>query len=101
MNKLVLLLLSLVLIGLVACAGNNYIKHGLTGRVYVAGNEPFTFLAIESSQGEIFKISCSDSLKKELWRFQGEEVKLKLTEIQKLDTIQIAVVKSYKLKEQK
>ena len=44
----------------------------LSGTLYIAGNEPFSYLALHTSHDDYFRIECSDSLKKELWQLQGK-----------------------------
>jgi len=48
----------------------------ITGRLYVTGNEPFVRLAIEDPNQKIYLISRQSPVYKELWKHQGEYLKL-------------------------
>jgi len=99
MNKILILLASFLIIGLIGCAGNCKTNNKLSGTLYVTGNEPFTYLALDTKDRTIYKIECSDSLKKELWQFQGQTVELKYDELKKFEKLNIAVVNGYSVKE--
>ena len=43
------------------------------GNLYVAGNEPFTYLALSTDDGN-YRIECSTNLGKELWGMQGQSI---------------------------
>ncbi len=47
----------------------------VNGTIYVAGNEPFTYLAF-SSNDDYYRIECSDSIEKELWEMQGQIISI-------------------------
>jgi len=101
-----LLIIAFIIIG---CAGNCKTKNDLdvntssveadvlSGILYVAGNEPFSYLALDTTDRTVFKIECSDSLKKELWQLQGKTVKFNINELKKSDILNVAVVKSYSI----
>ena len=98
MNKLVIILIFSFILGIIGCAGScNTVK--LSGTLYVAGNEPFTYLALDSKDGTIYKIECADSLKKDLWQLQGMTVNLYYAEIKKYDELNIAIVNGYSVKD--
>ena len=69
----------------------------LTGNLYVAGNEPFTHLAIKTEDGTVYKLKCSEQTEKELRQLQGKTLKLELSEIKKFEKVNIAVVKSFNI----
>ena len=75
MNKLHVLLFLTLILSIIGCAGN-YNTNQLSGTLYVVGNEPFTYLALDTKDGTVYKIECADSLKKELWQLQGNTVTL-------------------------
>ncbi len=98
MNKLVIILIFTFILSNIGCAGSCN-TNKLSGTLYVAGNEPFTYLALDSEDGTIYKIECPDSLKKDLWQLQGETISLNYTEIKKYDRLNIAVVIGYSIKD--
>ncbi len=99
MNKLYILLFFALIIGIIGCAGrcktSAKIENTLSGTLYVAGNEPFSYLALDTTDRIVYKIECSDSLKKELWQLQGKTVQLNYNELKNYDKLNIAVVKNY------
>lgn len=99
MNKLVIILFFTLILGIIGCAGSCNTTNKLRGTLYVAGNEPFTYLALDSNDGTIYKIECADSLKKDLWKLQGKTVNLYYDEIKKYDRLNIAVVNRYSVKD--
>jgi hypothetical protein len=46
----------------------------LEGRIYITGNEPFTRLALENTEGDVFLLQCEKELEEELWQLQGKSV---------------------------
>lgn len=100
-NKLFIILLFTIIISIIGCASSCNTSNKLSGTLYVAGNEPFTFLALDTKDRIIYKIECSDSLKKELWQLQGKTVDLNYTEIKEFDRFNIAVVTGYSIKDPK
>lgn len=98
MNKLMIILFFAFILGIIGCAGSSETNNKLTGTLYVAGNEPFTFLALDANEAKIYKIECTDSLKKDLWQLQGKKIKLKYSEIKEFDRFNIAVVTGYSIK---
>ena len=83
MNKLIVILSSILLIFISSCTSDNYIKNGVTGIINIRGNEPFTYLSIKTEEGEIFEIESTDSLRNILWNMQGLKVTLKIKELKK------------------
>ena len=96
-NKLFIILLSTIVISIIGCARNCNSNNKLSGTLYVAGNEPFTYLALDTKDRTIYKIECADSLKKELWQLQGQDVDLNYTEIKEFNKMNTAVVNGYSL----
>ena len=94
MNKLITISLLIITIVIINCAGSKV--DTIQGKLYVSGNEPFTFLIIESEDGNIYKIECSDSLQTELWKMQGEIINLEIEDIKKEKNNAMAFVKGYK-----
>jgi cell shape-determining protein MreC len=48
-----------------------------TGIFYVTGNEPFTLLAFESSDGQRFKVTKQDTTQyRQQWKLQHRKVKI-------------------------
>ena len=98
LNKIFIILLTTLAISIIGCAGNCTTNNKLSGTLYVAGNEPFTYLALDTIDDTIYKIECSDSLKKELWQLQGKIVELNYNKIKEFDKINTAVVDGYSIK---
>ena len=98
-NKLLIILLSTLIVSFIGCAGNCTTNNKLSGTLYVAGNEPFTYLALDTKDRTVYKIECSDSLKKELWQLQGNTIELNCNEIKKSDRLNTAIVNGYSLLE--
>jgi len=97
MKKLFALLTLLLITSLISCAGNNYIKNGVTGVINVRGNEPFVYLSIGTEQGNIFEIDSPDSLQKILWELQGLKVTLSIQEMRKKLNRDVVVAISHQL----
>jgi hypothetical protein len=97
-NKLFIIILTTIIISIIGCAGNCTTNNKLSGTLYVAGNEPFTYLALDTKDRTVYKIECSESLKKELWQLQGKIVELNYNKIKKFDKINTAVVDGYSIK---
>jgi len=95
-NKLFIILNSILLILLSSCTSNNYIKNGVTGIINIRGNEPFTYLSIETEEGEIFEIESSDSLRNILWEMQGLKISLEINELKKNMNRDVVVAVSHK-----
>ena len=51
------------------------------GKVYITGNEPFSQLAIEDTEGTVYLISCSKKTESELQNLQGQFLRLHYSEI--------------------
>jgi len=96
-NKLFIILLAAIIVSIIGCAGNCNNNNILSGTLYVAGNEPFTHLALDTKDDNIYKIECSDSLRKELWQLQGKIVSLGYNKIEKFDKVNILIAISYEL----
>lgn len=95
MNKVMIILFFVITLGIIGCAGSCNSTNKLSGTLYVAGNEPFTYLALDSKDGTIYKIECSDSLKNILWQLQGETVSVNYDDIKKYDRLNIVVINGY------
>jgi hypothetical protein len=98
-NKLFIILLSTIVISIIGCTGSSETNIKLKGTLYVAGNEPFTYLALDTKDRTVYKIECPDSLKKELWQLQGKTIELNCNEIKKSDRLNTAFVNGYSLLE--
>ena len=98
MNKLAVILFFTLIISTIGCTGHKTLNNEITGTLYVAGNEPFTYLALESKDRTVYKIECADSLKKDLWKLQGKTLNLYYDEIKKYNKLNIAIVNGYSVK---
>ena len=97
-NKIFIILLTTICISIIGCAGNCNTINKLSGTLYIAGNEPFTYLALDTNDRTLYKIECSDSLKKELWQLQGKVIELNYTKIKEFDRMNTVVVDGYSIK---
>jgi hypothetical protein len=87
--KILLLCLLLVIVG----------GRKLSGTVYVVGNEPFTSVAVECSNGTMYRIKTTKELEKRLRGLQGKKVELEYTKLARShegQTITVSVVKETK-----
>jgi hypothetical protein len=67
----------------------------LSGTVYVVGNEPFTSVAVECSNGKMYRIKTTKELEKRLRTLQGKKVELQYTKLVRAgdtQTITVSVV---------
>ena len=68
----------------------------LSGTVYVVGNEPFTSMAIECSNGKMYRIKTTKELEKRLRGLQGKKVEVQYTKLVRTadaQTITVSVIK--------
>lgn len=98
-NKLFIILLFTIMISIIGCVSSCNTTNKLSGTLYVAGNEPFTYLALDTKDRIVYKIECSDSLKNDLWQLQGENVSVDYNEIKKYDRLNIVVINGYSVKD--
>ena len=70
MTPLFKVLLTFIFFIFLSCSS---IDDCLYGTVYVSGNEPFTYLVIDTGDN-YYKIDCSNSVKEELWILQGKVI---------------------------
>lgn len=82
---------------LLACSGSKQDDGSglIEGKVYMTGNEPFTHLAVEREDGEVFILSGPEELMKELEEMQGMTVKLQCSKIVRGKVENRAVVERY------
>ncbi len=69
--------LLLVAISVCGCVGSKQSipeRGTITGRIFVIGNEPFTKLAIETSEGLMYPLKCDKATEFELRKNQGHMV---------------------------
>ena len=88
---LVLLLLFVAM----SCAGSGKVA----GSVYIAGNEPFTWVALAAADGTVYKISATKELEQRLRGLQGKKVEeeyTNLTDAPEGKLITVHVVKEVK-----
>ena len=90
--KTFIVLLTTISISIIGCVGNCTTNNKLSGTLYVAGNEPFTYLALKSDDDKFYKLECDDTLKKELWSMQGKIVNLQYGDIKKTDVEYVVTI---------
>jgi hypothetical protein len=79
----IVVLLTVAIIG-VSCAGEKEATKGtIQGTIYVIGNEPFTSLAVQDSEGRMYRLSTSTETRQRLLALQGRKV---IVEYSKIDT---------------
>jgi hypothetical protein len=61
-----------------ACAAQ---RGAIEGSVVVVGNEPFTSVAIRTSEGTVYRVSASRALERRLRRAQGMKIIAEYTQI--------------------
>jgi len=71
----------------------------LEGCIYLTGSEPFTKLAIESTDGNIYLLDCSEELKNKLTKMQNQTVQLLCSKIIIRENYRLAVVTGMKIVE--
>jgi uncharacterized protein YcfL len=70
------------------------IRGTVQGTVFVVGNEPFTTLAVEVSQGKMYRIATSTDVRQHLLALQGKKVEVQYSRIDTLaDGITLQVEK--------
>jgi len=61
-----------------ACAAQ---RGAIEGSVVVVGNEPFTSVAIQTSEGTVYRVSASRGLERRLRQVQGMKIIAEYTQI--------------------
>jgi uncharacterized protein YcfL len=57
------------------------IRGTIQGTIFVVGNEPFTTLAVEVSQGKMYRIATSADIRERLLALQGKKVEVQYSRI--------------------
>jgi hypothetical protein len=57
------------------------IRGTIQGTVFVVGNEPFTTLAVEVSQGRVYRIATSADIQQRLLALQGKKVEVQYSRV--------------------
>jgi hypothetical protein len=64
------------------CSSHKETTRGtIQGTVFVVGNEPFTTLAVEVSQGKMYRIASSADIRQHLLALQGKKVELQYSSV--------------------
>jgi uncharacterized protein YcfL len=64
------------------CSSHKETTRGtVQGTVFVVGNEPFTALAVEVSQGKMYRIASSAEIRQHLIALQGKKVEVEYSRI--------------------
>ncbi len=79
----------IMLVGFEACGHSREseapgVQGTLRGVVYVVGNEPFTYLALQDSAGEMHRIHGTKNLEDALYQRQGKEVVITVVRTEQL-----------------
>jgi hypothetical protein len=76
---------ALLLIGIAGCSATDGLTNGsgvVVGKVYVTGNEPFTKLALQMSDGSRYVLLCTPETDRQLSQAQGKNVKIHFSAIE-------------------
>ncbi len=80
-NRIVNIFVVLLSILLMECAtwksGDNVPKT-IEGIIVVSGNAPFEYLGLQTAEGEVYKLECSDEIKHMLLVHQGKKAVLQV-----------------------
>ncbi|MEE9190031.1 MAG: hypothetical protein V3U16_04585 [Candidatus Neomarinimicrobiota bacterium] len=77
------------------CTGIN--QQTIKGRLYVTGNEPFTQIAVETKEGEVYRLQGVKDIIGELRSLQGQIVSLTCKDIKTIDRFQSATVVKFEI----
>ena len=90
---LYLILLIVPFLGAQCTSQRETLKGTIKGTIYVIGNEPFTSLAVQPSDGKMYRISTTKDIHARLLKLQGKIVEL---EYSKVDTTKEGITFSVK-----
>ena len=80
------------------CSSKVMIQEPCIGVITIVGNDPFTKLAINVNDKDVYLLECSDALKKELWKNQGRIYQIIYSEVKKTEAgISLVVQKAISL----
>ncbi|MFO7888961.1 MAG: hypothetical protein R6V04_01330 [bacterium] len=74
---------------------NTHEARTIKGVIFITGNEPFTRLALEDINGNVYYLQCSEEMVKKLWDLQGQEVLIYYNSINTNETGTFVKVKKY------
>ncbi len=72
----ILIILSLFLCSLIFCSYSKNKISKVKGLIHVYGNEPFTYIGIETQDNKEYAISADKKLIEELWATQGKYIEI-------------------------
>ena len=72
----VLIILSVLLCSLIFCSYSKNKVSKVKGLIHVYGNEPFTYIGIETTDEKEYTISADKKLIEELWATQGKYIEI-------------------------
>lgn len=73
-NKVIIIFL--LLSGMLFCSFSKNTTKTVKGFVHVYGNEPFTYLGIETEDNKRYAISASEEEISKLWKTQGNKIEI-------------------------
>ncbi len=91
-RKLVPLFFLLISIGFAACCSCGGENNTVKGIITIVGNEPFTKLAVKLENNKNYILDCSEELKQELWKQQGNYYAIQFSESKMVDGLPVLVV---------
>ena len=71
-----LIVLSVLLCSLIFCSYSKNKISKVTGLIHVYGNDPFTYIGIETQDNKEYAISADDKTISELWKTQGSLIEI-------------------------
>lgn len=81
----VLILVPLIISGCCNCGKSIAEGSGVSGTIFITGNDPFTKLALQTDDEKVYLLECSEEMKKELWSKQGGYYLINFTELKTVD----------------
>lgn len=72
----VLIILSVLLCSLIFCSYSKNKISKVKGLIHVYGNEPFTYIGIETQDNKEYAISADEKITADLWKTQGSLIEI-------------------------
>ena len=76
MKKNIIYILSLIFLGLILSSYSKNNNKTVRGFVHVYGNEPFTYIGIETDDNKQYAISADEEEISKLWQAQGNKIEI-------------------------
>lgn len=76
LSKRIFIILTVMLYSLVFCSFSKNNNKTIKGYIHVYGNEPFTYIGIETTDNKKYAISVSEEEISKLWKTQGSMIEI-------------------------